>query len=162
MSIQTQYQTLFAYHWHTNDRILAGVAHLDEAAFRAGTVYGRGSIHALLFHILNTDRSWRLALESGQQAESLPGDQFQDLTAIRAGFEAEQQAWQVLLEALKPDEIEAVAELTDRRGRTFPVPRWRVIQHVILHGMQHHTELAQLLSEQGYSPGDLDFIFYRG
>ena len=161
MSIQTQYQTLFAYHWNTNSRILAGVAHLDEAAFRAGTVYGRGSIHGLLFHILNADRSWRLALETGQQAESLPAETYRELASLRAGFEAEQQAWEVLLGAFTPDEIEAVAELTNRRGRTFPIPRWRVLQHIILHGMQHHTELAQLLTEHGHSPGDIDFIFYH-
>jgi len=36
------------------------------------------------------------------------------------------------------------------------------LQHLILHGMQHHTEIAQLLTLKGQSPGDIDFIFYEG
>jgi uncharacterized damage-inducible protein DinB len=40
-------------------------------------------------------------------------------------------------------------------------PRWRVLQHLALHGMQHATEIAQLLTVKGQSPGDIDFIFYR-
>ena len=161
MSIKSQYQSLFSYHWHTNGRILEGVTRLDEATFRAATDFGRGSIHDLLFHILNADRSWRLALETGVQAESLPVEDYQDLAALQAGFEAEQESWTVLLEAFSPEEIEAVAELTNRRGRSFPIPRWRVLQHIVLHGMQHHTELAKLLTEGGQSPGDIDFIFFR-
>jgi uncharacterized damage-inducible protein DinB len=52
-------------------------------------------------------------------------------------------------------------ELINRRGDIFPTPRWRVLQHLVLHGMQHHSELAQLLTAKGQSPGNIDFIFYE-
>jgi uncharacterized damage-inducible protein DinB len=161
MPFKRQYQTLFAYHWHNNRRILELAAQLPEDDYRASTGYGRRSIHELLFHILNADRSWRIALESGRQPESLPGEEYQALATLQAGFKAEQQSWQALLESFTPEQIQAVAELSSRRGRTFPIPRWRVMQHVLLHGMQHHTELAQLLTEHGQSPGDIDFIFFE-
>jgi uncharacterized damage-inducible protein DinB len=45
-------------------------------------------------------------------------------------------------------------------GRTMRVAHWRVLQHLVLHGMQHHAELAQLLTAVDRSPGDLDFIFF--
>lgn len=53
-------------------------------------------------------------------------------------------------------------ELTSRRGELYTFKLWRVLQHLIMHGMQHHSELAQLLTNEGKSPGDIDFIFYRG
>jgi uncharacterized damage-inducible protein DinB len=62
---------------------------------------------------------------------------------------------------LSVDEIEGNLNLTDRHGTVWAIPRWRIIQHVILHGMQHHTELAQLLTAKGQSPGDIDFIFFQ-
>jgi hypothetical protein len=40
------------------------------------------------------------------------------------------------------------------------IPRWLVLHHLLLHGMQHHAELAQLPTLQARSPGDMDFIFH--
>jgi uncharacterized damage-inducible protein DinB len=39
--------------------------------------------------------------------------------------------------------------------------RWRILQHLVLHGMQHHTEIAHGLTVKGHSPGDIDFIFFE-
>ncbi len=32
---------------------------------------------------------------------------------------------------------------------------------LVLHGMQHHAELALMLTQKGKPPGDIDFIFYK-
>jgi uncharacterized damage-inducible protein DinB len=39
---------------------------------------------------------------------------------------------------------------------------WRILQHVILHGMQHASEIAKRLTEFGHSPGNIDFIYFQG
>ncbi|HXF60224.1 MAG TPA: hypothetical protein VNK95_01325 [Caldilineaceae bacterium] len=51
--------------------------------------------------------------------------------------------------------------MTSARGQTATLPLWRVLQHLVLHGMQHHTEIAQLLTTKGESPGDIGFIFFE-
>jgi hypothetical protein len=73
---------------------------------------------------------------------------------------AEVHAWRRLLEGLGADALEAEAELAAGPGRVMRIPRWRVLHHVILHGMQHHAEAAQILTRHDKSPGGLDFIFY--
>ena len=45
-------------------------------------------------------------------------------------------------------------------GQVGMIPRWRILSHVVLHGMQHSAEIAELLTLKGQSPGDIDFIFY--
>ncbi len=160
MESKTHYQTLFAYHWHTTQRLMDGAAKLSEADYRHNPGYGHGSIHDLLFHLLRTDASWRLALETGKQLAPARPEDFPDLGALRAGFESAQQAWQALLDGWRAEDIAGDVHLTNWRGEPMSFPLWRVLQHLILHGMQHHAELAQALTAKGQSPGNLDFIFF--
>lgn len=162
MHLKSQYQTLFAYTWSTTERLLALAALLSEADYKANPGYGHGSIHDLFFHLLRSNTTWRKSLESGQQQTGLqPGD-YPDLLSLHAGLAQEKQAWMALLEAFDEAEIGAVRSLTNWRGVTYHLPLWRVLQHLVLHGMQHNTELAQLLTAKGHSPGNIDFIFFEG
>lgn len=154
-------QTLFAYHWHTTHQLISSASCLEETDCLANPGYGHGSIHDLLFHLLRSATSWRLTLESGQQPAPLKVEDFSTLEALQTGFTSEQRAWEGYLEGLSEAEIDEVMELINRRGDIFPTPRWRVLQHLVLHGMQHHSELAQLLTAKGQSPGNIDFIFYE-
>ena len=161
MFSKIQFEFLYAYHWSTRRRLLEHAGKLASEDYFKEPGYGRGSMHSLFFHLLNAEQSWRLGLERGQQLPPLNAEDYPDLATIRAGIAGEQAAWDQMLEKLSAAEIESDLDLTDRRGRLWPMPRWRILQHVALHGMQHHAELAQLLTANGQSPGDIDFIFYR-
>lgn len=161
MSSKTQFEILYAYHWSTCQRLLKCAGQISPQDYFNQPGYGRGSIHNLFVHLLSAAHSWRLGLEQAKQPASINPEDYPDLPAIVRGIADEQVAWERLLDALSATEIEAEMSLTDRRGRLWEIPRWRILQHVALHGMQHHTELAQLLTAAGQSPGDIDFIFYR-
>lgn len=161
MPATSHYTTLFAYHFHITRRLLECAARLDDAAYRAKPGDGLRSIHETFFHVLRTDYNWRRGLETGKQLPSFKIEDYPDLASLQAGFAGEQSAWQALLGSLSPDEIDGSFDLTDRRGHTEPLARWFIMQHILLHGMQHHSELAYLLTAAGQSPGDLDFIFYE-
>jgi uncharacterized damage-inducible protein DinB len=158
---KAEFHTLFAYHWHTTTRLLDCAARLSDTDYRDMPGYGHGSIHEVLFHVLRTDQSWRLALETGKQLSPAAPESYPALASLRAGFEQEQSAWRALLEKYNAEEIEGEISLTNWRGETLTMPLWRVLQHLILHGMQHHAELAQLLTAKSQSPGNLDFIFFQ-
>jgi len=161
MFSKSQFQTMFAYHWHINLRLTECAARLGEADYKDNPGYGHGSIHDLLFHVLRTDQGWRLGLETGRQLSPLRQEDFPDLTSLQIGFEREQVAWQALLDRLGAEEIEGNIDLTTWRGDMMTFPRWRILQHLVLHGMQHHSELAQLLTAKGQPPGNIDFIFFN-
>lgn len=160
MFIQEQFQTLFAYHWHTTYRLMDCAAKLEEVAYRESGGYGHGSIHDLLFHLLRTNNSWRVALQTGQQQTGMQLADFSTLAAVRAGMKAEQASWETFLQSLSTEEMEGNVSLINWRGDPFVIPCWRVLQHLLFHGMQHHSELAGLLIMKGESPGNLDFIFF--
>lgn len=156
-----QFQKLFAYHWHITGRLIERAAQLGEADYKENPGYSQGSIHDLLFHLLRVDRNWRIGLEAGQRPAPLRPEDYPDLKALQAGFEQEQAAWQTLLDKLSAEEIESAASLVNWRGETLTMPRWRILQHVVLHGMQHHADLAHWLTVKGQSPGNIDFIYFE-
>lgn len=155
-------ETLFAYTWHTTRKLLDQAALLDEAAYHAQPGYGHGSIHDLFFHLLATWRAWRVGLESGQQQPRIKPGAFSTLAAIRDGLGEEEAAWRALFSGLNDEQIAGTITLKPLRGEPVPFATWRILHHLLLHAMQHHTELAQLLTNQGHSPGDIDFLFYPG
>lgn len=152
--------TLYSHHFGTIERMLDLAASLNEEDYRQNPGYGRGSIHELLFHLLATDHSWRVGLESGARPQPLDPESYPDLSSLRPLLVAEQEAWRTLLGGLTEADIEAEMQMSAGPDRSFTVARWRVLHHVLLHGMQHLAEVAQLLTNKGQSPGDIDFIFY--
>ncbi|MCB0200470.1 MAG: DinB family protein [Anaerolineae bacterium] len=162
MTQQEQFKTLYAYNWHTTRHLMDCASKLNDDAYHANPGYGHGSIHDLLFHLLRANRGWRVALETGRQQAGIQPNDYTTLQSIKAGVDSEQAAWDLYLETLDDAQITADITLINWRGDPWTMPLWRVLQHLILHGMQHHTELAQLLTAEGQSPGDIDLLFYRG
>lgn len=160
MPFKDQYQTLFAYHFHTTFHLLEHAARLDEVPYKTHPGYGHGSIHDLFVHMLSAEWSWRISLETGQQPARRNPEDFPDFASVKASFEQERAAYTAYLNGLSEEEIEGIVNLTTRQGNTFPISRWKVFQHIVFHGMQHHTEIAQLLTAHHQSPGDIDFIYY--
>jgi uncharacterized damage-inducible protein DinB len=152
MSEQAHIQTLFAYHWDTTDRLIAGAGKLSAEDY--------APLHDTLLHLLRVDNAWRHALETGRQPAALAAEEFPTRESISAGFADQRRAWGVLLDGLSDEEIAAEIIVTRYSGTQAQMARWRILHQVLLHGMQHHAELAELLTAKGQSPGNLDFIFY--
>jgi uncharacterized damage-inducible protein DinB len=159
---QEQIMTLFNYHWSTTERLLDQADQLSEEEYHASSKSGLKSAHQLLFHILVADHGWRIGLETGEQRPGLEIEDYADIAAVRSLLAEERQAWGDYLAHLSDDDLNSGVKLKTLRGHERIFPLWHVLVHLVLHGMQHHSELAQLLSEEGLSPGNIDFIFFSG
>ncbi len=161
MSFKPQFETQFAFHFDITRRLMDKAALLTDGDYRENPGYSRGSIHDTLYHVLRADHGWRTSLKSGRQAPALPPAEYPDLAALRARCDLEQAAWTRLLAGLDDATLSADITLTRMSGETLVMPRWRVMQHVLMHGMQHHADLAHMLTTKGQSPGDIDFLFFH-
>jgi uncharacterized damage-inducible protein DinB len=150
-------RTLYDYHFDTTLRLITAAQGLTEAH----QVGEEGhSIHDLLFHILGADRGWRIGLETGRRPLPLQAEDYPDLAALKCAFEEEKLAWSRLLAGLDAGYLGQDIEIQAGPDRLFTFAWWKVLHHVVLHGMQHHAEIAERLTRAGMSPGDIDFIFY--
>jgi uncharacterized damage-inducible protein DinB len=160
MTSQSQFLNLFAYHFDTTLSLLSLAGKLEAALLEKDPGYGRGSIMGIFTHLLSADRGWRIGLETARQTRPIDPDQVFDIPLLQSEFEKEAAAFAAFLGSTNDGLLAADIDLTTFRGHSRSFPRWRILQHLLLHGMQHHAELAQLLTVAGHSPGDLDFIFY--
>ena len=156
------YQTLFAYSGFTAEKLLDKAALLEEADLYAHPGYGHGSIYDIFFHVLSVSRGWRVAFETGTEPPRLQPAGFEHLPAVRNALAAEYTGWHAVLAQLSDPQIDGPVTLTRVNGEKAELVYWRVFEHLTLHAMQHHTEIAQLLSLKGQSPGNIDFLFYPG
>jgi uncharacterized damage-inducible protein DinB len=155
MSTQAHFQTLFAYQAATYHKLLDSAESLVAEEYHQRQPYRIGSLHDILFHLLYWHHLWRVGLEGDQNHPGLTGEEFPTIAALRAGMQTEQQEWQRFLTTLSEADFETERMIS---GSSFVM--WRVLQHLLLHSMQHHAEAAALLTAKGYSPGGLDFIWY--
>lgn len=153
-------KTMFAYHVWANSRILRAAAAVSPNDYTAPGEYSHGGLHGTLFHMLRTETMWRMGLETGGQVAPRRPEDFPNLAALREGFAQEAAAWEAYLDGLTPEQVEGAIPMVDPRGRSHSLNLAHILIHLVMHGMQHRTEVAQLLTRYGQSPGDLDFIFF--
>jgi uncharacterized damage-inducible protein DinB len=160
MSQVEQFSTLFSYHFDTTERLMDQAGKLPDEQYRDDLGIKWGSVHELLLHILATDNGYRVALETGRRPAPLKAEKYPDLDALRGLLAEERAGMSTYLEALSDGMIEEAVELRAGPDRSIALPRWRFLNHMLFHGMQHQADIAARLTKFGHSPGDLDFIFY--
>jgi len=150
---------VFDHLYWVRDRVL-------EAAARPGVTWpgtapdGLRGLRATLVHELDVQWSWRSRLTSPdpsafpeEDVELVPED-FPTVASIRErwiGDELEMRAW---LGRLSSSNLNGPCGAEQTQSH----PLWWHLQHVYVHGIQQFSDAARLLSQDGQSPGDLDFL----
>lgn len=150
------YLLQFGFYFDETQRLLELARALPDQLYRAQSDYSYASIHNTFAHLLSATQLWRRVL-AGAESARLEAD---GIDALVAHFEVERAAWRELIASLDNAALlEAVARPTP--FGIIELKTWQTLQHVILHGMGHLTELARMLFEAGQAPGDIDFLLYE-
>lgn len=156
---QSEVATLFDYSYWAHRRVLATAARLTDGQFTLRSVIVGRDLRATLVHALDTECSWRLRLQGRPEEEwrkTLPASDYRNLAALVehwARDEAEMRAWIATLD-------DATLARSADLGPGPQPPLWYFLIHIVTHSQQHRAESAQLLTQLGHSPGDLDFLDY--
>jgi uncharacterized damage-inducible protein DinB len=152
--------TPIRYHFATTRRLLDLAAQLDEADYLSEDGYSANGVHGTLAHLAVVANAWRTALETGKQGLSFQRDTLSSLAAVRDRHEIEEREWIELVSGYTAADALVKRDLVNYRGDPVSFHLWHVLQHFVLHGMQHHSELARMLTDKGLSPGNIDFLYH--
>lgn len=158
---QRELITLFDYTYWVHHKVLASAARLTDLQFTLPSVIAGRDLRATLVHTLDVEMSWRRRLQRRPEDEwrkALSVSDYRNVAALADHWrrdEAEMREW---LAGLDDATLDSSAVLEDPNKPQPPL--WYFLIHMVTHSHQHRSESAQLLTQLGRSPGDLDFLDY--
>ncbi len=150
--------TLIRFNFWANARILTACRNLAPEAFarEVNPDPGWGNLRAVLVHALDTEYGWRSVLQAQDSAHILEASDFKDVGNLITRWDLEKEAWFDYLAGLSDEHLNRAYREDSPDG-----PRvWQIITHVVMHGVQHRSEAALILTGYGHSPGELDFAIF--
>ncbi len=155
----TDIQELFAYDAWANARLLAAAATLTPEEFAAPTRFPRASLRACLLHILNAGRFNLGQWQGGAPLPALAATDFPDVATLAAQVARDEATMRAFVTALTDADLDQPRTITfTEDGVCVIAPLWKLMAHIVNHGTQHRSDAAQMLTELGHSPGDLDLM----
>jgi len=152
---------LFDYSDWANQKLAVAARRLSAEQFTAAQPTTYHSLRGIMVHILVSHQVWLSRCREGRMPAALPvQDEFPDWARFESRLQQEVAAWRAYLETLDEADVQHSVAYTTSRGETFLTPLWQIAVHLVNHTTQHRSEAAEVLTRLGFSPGDLDVIWY--
>lgn len=152
---------LYEYNYWARDRLCEQVVKLSPEQFLAPRQYGHGSLRNELVHILSAEWIWRVRCQERRSPTALLAfDEFPTLEALQVRWRKEEELMWEFLRELAEAELEQVIHYQRTGGGRQQDLLWHLLAHVVNHGTEHRSLVAEALTAYGYSPGDLDIVHF--
>ncbi len=152
--------TLYEYNYWANGRILATAANVSPEQFSLPSTRSYGSLRHILLHTLDTEFGWRMRCQHNQSAPDMSEAEFPTLDVMQRRWHEDETDMHAYLAGLQDNDLAGLVRYTTDIGEKRERVLWHCLLHVVNHGTQHRSEAADLLTEYGSSPGDLDFTVF--
>ena len=153
---------LYQYNQWANAKILNATANVTLEQFIAPTTFPHGGLRSTLVHVLSAEWIWRTRWEGTSPRSTLQPQDFPDFQSLRMRWADEEGQLMNFVDGITEERLNSTFDYTNTSGKPFTKVVWHAMAHVVNHGTQHRAEAAAMLTDLGYSPGDLDLIFFVG
>jgi uncharacterized damage-inducible protein DinB len=151
-------QSLFGYDLWAQERLVRTALRAEAAAQSAESPDPR--ILDPLVHLVVARALWRSRWQGASPTPRPTPEDVPTLQRVLDQTEEESRLAQELLANVRDEDLDAALTYTNLKGEPVTVPIGATMLQVIAHGVQHRSEVALLLTEKGFSPGDLDYLRY--
>ena len=151
-------QLLYSYNQWANSKIIEQTSRLPQEQFLKGASYPHGGIRGTLTHILFAEWIWRKRWQGESPSALILPEDFPTFDSLKARWLDEEHELMDFAASLTDDRLTGKFQYKTTKGEPREDVLWQVMMHVVNHGTQHRSEAAAMLTEMGYSPGDIDLI----
>ena len=146
----------FKYNLWANLRLLDACAHLSDAQLDATTKGTFGSVRETLMHLFASEEGY-----VGSFTGTTPTPPLKELTAFPGFDELRRRAERSGKELLTITEQRDLSQILHLDGGTYDAQAIIVVIQAINHAIDHRSQIATLLSQQGIEPPELDAWAYN-
>ena len=151
--------TLFAYDRWANRKVLDACRKLPAEQYVAEPVPGWSSVRSTLSHIaLATEGNLR-SLVSDPDDRMPTEAELTTVDDVARLLERAYRRFEELRPTLTPERLDAMLTLR-AIGRTFTLPRWAVLRHIVNHSTYHRGQVASKLKRFGIEQQITDFFWW--
>lgn len=150
-------QDLFDYNAWANGRILTAAAGITDEQFIAPTRFPGASLRGCLLHVVNALRFHLASWQEQPPRPDLAAVDFPSVATLATQWMRDEAALRDFLTTLTDADLDRPRSLTfTGDGVRITAPLWKLLIHNLNHATQHRSDAAQMLTDLGHSPGDLD------
>jgi uncharacterized damage-inducible protein DinB len=155
------FRTLFDYSAWARKRLLAAVEQISDDEYFAARPLDYGSIHGTLVHTYAPEAIWLRRWHGVSPERMLDAGDVSDLAGLKRRWSEAEAQIATFLDATSDEQIAtSVVDYVSTEGDHLRRPLWQTMAQLINHGTHHRSEVANVVTQLGHSPGDLDLIVF--
>jgi uncharacterized damage-inducible protein DinB len=157
--MQDDVVALFAYDRWANTKVLDACRKLTVEQYVAEPVPGWSSVRSTIYHIAMATE-FNLRTLGGDPDDRIPTETELPTVDDAARFlERSYHRFEELRPTLTPEWLNTVLTLR-AIGRTFTLPRWAILRHIVNHSTYHRGQVASKLKQFGIEQSITDFFWW--
>lgn len=153
-------ERLYDYGYWANRKLFQVLAQLTPDQFTQEVAGSYGSIRNTLVHMLSAEWGWLDRCGGAQRGPALKADDYPTLESVVERWSTVERYVREFLSTLSDEDVARVVEFTNPRGEKRSMVLGALMQHAANHGVHHRGQVALLLRALGYTPGNVDLLFY--
>jgi uncharacterized damage-inducible protein DinB len=151
--------SLYAYNRWADDRVLDACRKLTPEQYAAEPVPGWSSVRSSIAHIALVTDGWLRGLANDPDPTVLTEADLPAVDDAQRLLDRAYRRFEELLPTLTPDRL-AMPVTIARRTRTFTLPPWAVLRHIVNHSTYHRGQVASKLKRFGVEQPGTDFTLW--
>ncbi len=132
----------------------------DPGQYLAPASFPHGGLRGTLVHALFAEWIWRNRWEGISPTHGLSLKISPRLNHSRHRWLEEEKQLMAFAESITDERLCTTFLYKNTSGKPLTKILWQAMAHLVNHGTQHRTEAAAILTDLGYSPGDIDLIYF--
>ena len=145
MLLKDYLQQLYEYNYWANKRYLAVAESLTEEQLFRKQGYSWDSVHAVLVHMMSSERMWPQRWR-GEQGTFLNAKDFASAASIRETWADIERNMRAFIAEQTEESLQRAITYTNPKGETFTLPLWEMAVQPPNHNTHHRGELAAMFA----------------